>query len=160
MRALEEERPDALVTDLRMPSIDGLQLLAVSRKLDPNRPVIVMTASARLTARSKSIRQGAYHYMMKPFKVAELGLFLAKALDEARVRREAATLRRALRDRFDSGTSSGTQRGDEGRGRFRSSASRTRTRRCSSSARRGQGRGSSPARSTRAAREAAARSWR
>jgi two-component system response regulator HydG len=99
-RALEAERFDALVTDLRMPGVDGLQLLAVSRKLDPNRPVIVMTAFSAVDSAIESIRQGAYHYLTKPFKVAELALFLAKALDEARVRREAATLRRALRDRF------------------------------------------------------------
>jgi two-component system response regulator HydG len=100
VRALETGRFDALVTDLRMPAVDGLQLLAASRQLDPGRPVIVMTAFSAVDSAIESIRQGAYHYMTKPFKVAELALFLAKALDDARVRREAATLRRALRDRF------------------------------------------------------------
>ncbi len=99
-KVLESDGFDALVTDLRMPQVDGLQLLGIARKLDPNRPVIVMTAFSAVDSAIDSIRQGAYHYMTKPFKVAELALFLAKALDDSRVRREAATLRRALRDRF------------------------------------------------------------
>ncbi len=98
--ALERERIDALVTDLRMPDLDGLGLLGVSRKNDPNRPVIVMTAYSAVDTAIESIRQGAYHYMTKPFKVDELVLFLERALGEASLQREAHTLRRALRERF------------------------------------------------------------
>lgn len=97
---LERDDFDALVTDLRMPQLDGLGLLAISRKTNPNRPVIVMTAYSAIDTAIESIRQGAYHYMTKPFKVEELVLFLEKALDEAKLRREAIVLRRALRDRF------------------------------------------------------------
>jgi two-component system response regulator HydG len=97
---LERDEFDALVTDLRMPQLDGLGLLAISRKINPNRPVIVMTAYSAVDTAIESIRQGAYHYMTKPFKVDELALFLEKALDEAKLRREAIVLRRALRERF------------------------------------------------------------
>ena len=96
---LAEPGWDALVTDLRMPEVDGLGLLAVSRRADPARPVIVMTAYSAVDSAIESIRKGAYHYVTKPFKVGELALFLDKALDEAKVRAEAKTLRRALRDR-------------------------------------------------------------
>ena len=96
---LEKESFDALVTDLRMPQVDGLALLGISRKADPNRPVIVMTAYSAVDTAVESIRQGAYHYMTKPFKVDELVLFLEKALAEARLRREAVALRRELRER-------------------------------------------------------------
>ena len=97
---LEREPFDLLVTDLRMPKLDGLGLLAVSRKASPGRPVIVMTAYSAVDTAIESIRQGAYHYMTKPFKVDELVLFVERALGEAKLRREAAPLRRALRDRF------------------------------------------------------------
>lgn len=99
-RRLEQGDVDALVTDLRMPGPDGLKLLALSRQLDPTRPVIVTTAFSDIASAIESIRQGAYHYLTKPFKVDELGLFLRRGLEEARLRSEAVLLRRALRDRF------------------------------------------------------------
>jgi two-component system, NtrC family, response regulator HydG len=87
---------DALVTDLRMPSVDGLELLAQSRAVAPERPVIVMTAFSDIDTAVESIRRGAYHYMTKPFKVAELALFLTRGLEESALRREAKVLRTAL----------------------------------------------------------------
>jgi two-component system response regulator HydG len=99
-KRLAEGECDALVTDLRMPEVDGLGLLAISRRLAPERPVIVMTAYSAVETAVESIRQGAYHYLTKPFKVDELVLFLSRALDEARLRRETAALRRTLKDRF------------------------------------------------------------
>jgi two-component system response regulator HydG len=97
---LESDSFDALVTDLRMPEVDGLGLLARSRKLDPARPVIVMTAYSAIDTAVESIRQGAYHYLTKPFKQDELALFLGRALDEARLRRETAQLRATLKQRY------------------------------------------------------------
>jgi two-component system response regulator HydG len=97
---LEAERVDALVTDLRMPEVDGLALLAASRRLAPTRPVIVMTAFGAIDTAIESIRQGASHYLTKPFKLEELVVFLERALDESSVRREAAALKVTLRERF------------------------------------------------------------
>ncbi len=91
---------DALVTDLRMPDKGGLELLAASRAADPSRPVIVMTAYSAVETAIESIRQGAYHYLTKPFKLDELALFLGRALDEARLRREARTLKATFVERF------------------------------------------------------------
>src|SRR5258708_3443667 len=88
---------DALVTDLRMPDVDGLALLAPSRKAVPDRPVILMTAYSAIDSAVEAIRQGAHHYLTKPFKLDELVLFLDRALDEIGVRREAKTLRAALK---------------------------------------------------------------
>jgi two-component system response regulator HydG len=96
----DREHIAALVTDLRMPQPDGLALLEISRRLDPERPVIVMTAYSAVDTAIESIRQGAYHYMTKPFKVDELALFLERALGVAKLRRETLALRRTLRERF------------------------------------------------------------
>src|SRR5690242_9145793 len=79
-RRLTTEDVDALVTDLRMPGVDGLGLLELSRRAAPERPVIVMTAYSAVDSAIESIRQGAYHYLTKPFKVGELALFLERAL--------------------------------------------------------------------------------
>jgi two-component system response regulator HydG len=97
---LKSEKVDALVTDLRMPSVDGLNLLALSRSLAPERPVLIMTAFSAVDTAVESIRQGAYHYLTKPFKAEELALFLRRALDESQIRCEAAALKRTLRERF------------------------------------------------------------
>jgi two-component system response regulator HydG len=98
------ERIDALVTDLRMPEVDGLELLSASKRAAPERPVIVMTAFGAIDSAIESIRRGAYHYLTKPFKLEELLLFLDRALDDSRVRREAAALKSTLRERFGFGT--------------------------------------------------------
>jgi two-component system response regulator HydG len=97
---LRADSIEAVVTDLRMPRVDGLQLLAESRKLDPQRPVIVMTAFSAIDSAVESIRQGAYHYLTKPFKQDELAIFLGRALDEVHLRREASALKTALKARF------------------------------------------------------------
>jgi two-component system, NtrC family, response regulator HydG len=89
---------DALVTDLRMPDMDGMALLALSRELAPDRPVIVMTAYGAIETAVDAIRRGAYHYLTKPFALDELALFLGRAIDQARLRDEARSLRAVLRD--------------------------------------------------------------
>src|SRR4051812_34847762 len=53
---------DVLVTDLRMPDVDGIALLDLSRRIAPERPVIVMTAFGAVDTAVESLRKGAYHY--------------------------------------------------------------------------------------------------
>jgi two-component system response regulator HydG len=99
-KLLEAEPFDALVTDLRMPQLDGLGLLERSRRVAPERPVIIMTAYSAVDTAIESIRRGAYHYLTKPFKVDELALFLDRALEDAALRRETRSLKRAIKDRW------------------------------------------------------------
>jgi len=101
---LGSERVDAIVTDLRMPKVDGLELLNASRQQNPERPVIIMTAFSAVDTAVESIRQGAYHYLTKPFKQDELAIFLGRALDEVKIRREASALKTELRARFSAST--------------------------------------------------------
>jgi two-component system response regulator HydG len=105
---LTGETFDAVVTDLRMPRVDGLELLAISRRLAPQRPVIIITAYSAIDTAVECIRQGAYHYLTKPVKLDELNIFLSRALEEARVRREATSLRATLRERFSTSAIVGT----------------------------------------------------
>jgi two-component system, NtrC family, response regulator HydG len=97
---VSHEKFDAVVTDLRMGSTDGMQVLAASRNAAPERPVILMTAYSAVETAVEAIRQGAQHYLTKPFKVDELALFLSRALDEAKLRRETKSLKRALVDHY------------------------------------------------------------
>jgi two-component system response regulator HydG len=96
LRAVTHDPIDLLVTDLRMPEVDGLALLEASRKAAPDRPVIVMTAYGAVDTAVESIRRGAYHYLSKPFKLEELLVFVERALDEGQVRR---AVRHSLRPR-------------------------------------------------------------
>jgi two-component system response regulator HydG len=99
-RRLGEEPFDALVTDLRMPEVDGLELVSIARRVAPSCPVIVMTAYSAVDTAVESIRRGAYHYLTKPFKIDELAIFLRRALDETRLRRETQALKRTLQERY------------------------------------------------------------
>jgi DNA-binding NtrC family response regulator len=72
LERLEHEPFDALVTDLRMPGIDGLTLLRGSRALDPSRPVIVMTGHMAIDTALEAVNQGAFHYIIKPFTLSHL----------------------------------------------------------------------------------------
>jgi len=81
---LSSESIDAVITDLRMPGIDGLAVLAASRRVDPQRPVIVMTAYSAIDSAMESIRQGAYHYLTKPFSMKELTCRVAALTRRAR----------------------------------------------------------------------------
>jgi two-component system response regulator HydG len=75
--------------------------------------VIIMTAFSAIDTAVESIHQGAYHYLTKPFKQDELAIFLGRALDDVKVRREASALKTELRKRFSAsniiGHSSGIQ---------------------------------------------------
>jgi two-component system response regulator HydG len=91
---------DAVVTDLRMPEIDGLKLLTLAKQRAPERPVLIMTAFSAIDSAVECVRQGAYHYITKPFKVAELDLYLLRALEDRALRKTARELRRALDERY------------------------------------------------------------
>lgn len=98
--AVRDPSVDVLVTDLRMPGVDGIELLALSKTIAPERPVVVMTAFGAIDTAVESLRKGAYHYLLKPFKVAELDLFVERALAERELRREARSLKRALGEKY------------------------------------------------------------
>jgi DNA-binding NtrC family response regulator len=86
-RRLHEERVDALVTDLRMPDVDGLTLLRLSRMLDPTRPVILMTAYSSLDTALEAAEAGTWQYLTKPFRVEALERLLDEALRLRQARR-------------------------------------------------------------------------
>src|SRR5690606_26683749 len=91
-KLVREADHDVVVTDLRMPEVDGIDLLTASKQLMPERPVIVMTAFGAVDTAVESLRRGAFHYLLKPFKVAELDVFICRALEERALRRETRSL--------------------------------------------------------------------
>jgi two-component system response regulator HydG len=98
--ALRRREIDAVVTDLRMDGVDGLDVLAASQAGDPSRPVIVMTAYGSIDGAIEAVRRGAYHYLTKPFKMEEALLIVERALADRGLKRENEQLRRAVDERL------------------------------------------------------------
>ena len=85
MTLLEAERPDLLLTDLRMPGVDGLGLLRHAHQVDPQMPVIILTAFASIESAVEAVKEGAFDYVPKPFSVDQLKLAVDRALAQRRL---------------------------------------------------------------------------
>jgi len=97
---LESSAPDVLVTDMRMPGLDGLMLLEKARELYPELIVVVMTAFGGVETAVKAMRMGAEDYLTKPLQIDELVLVLERALERRSLRRETNELRARLGERL------------------------------------------------------------
>ncbi|MBL4680920.1 MAG: nitrogen regulation protein NR(I) [Pseudomonadales bacterium] len=78
---LLEDTPDAIVSDIRMPGIDGLDLLERIKQSHPGLPVVIMTAHSDLTSAVASIQGGAFEYMPKPFEIDEAVSIVQRAIE-------------------------------------------------------------------------------
>ncbi len=78
---LRQQQPDAIITDIRMPGVDGLELLNLIRSEHPDLPVIVMTAHSDLDSAVSAYHCGAFEYMPKPFDVDEAVDLVKRAID-------------------------------------------------------------------------------
>jgi len=100
LAALETREFDLLVTDLKMPGVDGLEVLRRARKLSPELPVILITAHATVPTAVAALREGAFDYVQKPFDNDELRALVKRALEVTRLARENRYLRAELRSRY------------------------------------------------------------
>ena len=87
---------DVVVSDLRMPDLDGFDLLRDLKASEPSPHVIVITAFGSIDTAIKAVKLGAYDYITKPFEIEALVLAVDKALAERGLRREVARLRREV----------------------------------------------------------------
>ncbi|SFU53542.1 nitrogen regulation protein NR(I) [Halomonas korlensis] len=93
---LLDDPPDVLVTDIRMPGIDGLDLMARVREAHPDLPVIVMTAHSDLDSAVASYQGGAFEYLPKPFDVDEALALVRRAAAHARERQRPVSVPEGL----------------------------------------------------------------
>ncbi len=93
---LRQEEVDLVLTDLRMTGRDGLAVLAETKNLWPTTEVVVITGYASVDTAVEAMRQGAYHYIAKPFKINELRAIVEKALEKNLLRREIHFLRQRV----------------------------------------------------------------
>src|SRR5262249_3173965 len=98
---LAEAQPfDLALVDLRMPDLDGLEVLRRLGTLRPPVPVIILTAFATMQTAIETIRAGAYDYLSKPFRIDEIKLVVARALEAQRLLRENREYRAQLDARY------------------------------------------------------------
>ncbi len=90
---IASRRPDAMVTDLKMPAMTGLELIGKIRELDDDLPIVLMTAFGTVETAVEAMKLGAFDYITKPFEGDELVVSIKRALEHSRLKRENAVLR-------------------------------------------------------------------
>ncbi len=97
---LKGERWSIMVVDLKMPGMDGLQVLEEAKKLQPDIAVVIMTAYATVDTAVSAMKMGAYDYLVKPFDPEELSIMMQKIVSQQSLVRENAVLRQALKQEY------------------------------------------------------------
>ncbi len=90
---LEEAAPDLVMLDLRMPDLDGMEVLSTLNEQHPDLPVIMLTAHGTSEASIRAMKLGAYDYVEKPFELEELLIITQRALDYSRMLHQNRDLR-------------------------------------------------------------------
>ena len=94
------ERPDLVLLDLRLPDINGIEVLKRVREIDKNLPVLIFTAYGSIDTAIAAIRLGAYDYLNKPFDLDTMLLSVRQALEASHLKKEVAFLRTRETVRF------------------------------------------------------------
>ncbi len=100
IRALRTEDFDLVITDLKMPGADGIEVLKEAKKLKDNILVVIITAYGTLENALEAIKLGAYDYITKPFKLQELLILVENAMKRHELLRENEELRQHLRSTY------------------------------------------------------------
>jgi DNA-binding NtrC family response regulator len=96
----EAQRPDLIITDLRMPRESGMDLIRNIRAVDPDTPIIVITAFGSIESAVDAMQAGATDYVTKPFEEARIKLAIERALERRELVAENKVLRTELRSRY------------------------------------------------------------
>ncbi|BDG06875.1 sigma-54-dependent transcriptional regulator [Anaeromyxobacter oryzae] len=97
---LAADRWSILIVDLKMPGMDGLQVLEEAKKKQPDLAVVIMTAYATVDTAVAAMKLGAYDYLVKPFDPEELSLMMQKIVSQQTLVHENAVLRQALKREY------------------------------------------------------------
>lgn len=100
LAAIEAGGADVVVTDWKMPEMDGIELLRQLHARQPGLPVILLTAFASIPSAVAAMREGAFDYVTKPFDNDELRALVARALEMTRLERENRYLRQEVASRY------------------------------------------------------------
>ncbi len=98
---LKEKRFDLVITDLKMPEMDGMSLLDEAKKIDPDFPLMVITAYGTIENAVEAMRKGAIDYITKPFEEEEILITVKRCLRISRLSEEVKVLKEELMKNFD-----------------------------------------------------------
>lgn len=99
-RLIKEHLFDVIITDLVMSDVDGLALLRLAKEVQPETEVILMTGHGTIELAVEAMREGAFHFLLKPLDLKQLRAAAEKAAEHCRLRRENVALRRRLDEKF------------------------------------------------------------
>jgi len=91
---------DAVLTDIKLPDLSGLDIAAILVEMDASVPVVVMTGYGTMEVALEAMRRGAKDYVQKPFRVEDVARILTRAIDESRLSRENRRLRSLVERRL------------------------------------------------------------
>ena len=99
LEAIGRQKPEIVLSDIRMPGVGGIEILEAVRKQDTDTPVILMTAQAELKTAIEAVNKGAFHYVLKPFGNDELVAICRRAAETRQLKAENKTLKQEIRRR-------------------------------------------------------------
>lgn len=99
LKAVQTEIFDLVISDVKMPGMDGIDVLKTVKEVSPETVVIMITAYATAETAVEAMKRGAYDYITKPFKVDEIKLIIQKALEKRHLRKENILLKREMESR-------------------------------------------------------------
>jgi two-component system, NtrC family, response regulator PilR len=100
LATIDKDIFDLVLLDIRMPKMDGIGVLKKIKATSPETIVIMITAYASADTAIKAMKEGAYDYITKPFKVDEIKLIIKNALEKKHLEHENTLLRQVVRDRY------------------------------------------------------------
>jgi two-component system, NtrC family, response regulator PilR len=100
LKYIDKDIFDLVLLDIRMPKMDGIAVLKKIKSTSPETVVIMITAYASADTAIKAMKEGAYDYITKPFKVDEIKLIIKNALEKKHLQKENVLLKRVVRDRY------------------------------------------------------------
>ena len=99
IKLLKEESFDLIITDLKMPGMDGMELFDEFRDMEPEIPVIIITANGSIETADEAMTKGVAEFITKPFRKDSILFTINRVLELARVKKENADLKRKLEGR-------------------------------------------------------------
>ncbi|MGA9496311.1 MAG: sigma-54 dependent transcriptional regulator [Terriglobales bacterium] len=100
LKLLGSEPVHLVLTDLKLPGMNGLEFLQTAKQQNPALPIVVMTAFGSVETAVEAMKAGASDYVLKPFSLAEMRMVVHKELDNSRLREENRSLREALGQKY------------------------------------------------------------